>query len=773
MKTPARTFAESRWSIPAIAVLYLLLAVLLIAVIGFRTKPDIEILLTRWFARFLWADFLLILIGVALCRSDIAAAFRELFAGPPHRLTTPHPGPLPANIPPPLAGGGKGEGARENGMNHPLLSPPLAGWEGGGGKGERSSRRSLLHRPGVYLLAILIVGLLLVTLAAPQVHRIYYDEDIYANMGQNIAFTGQTGMANYGTFEYGEYFVNWLLYNKDPSGWPFLIGLVFQLFGTDETYAFILNNLLYAGGILIVFFIVRTMAGGWFAGLSAALIYALIPHNLVWAGTISAENPAAVVGGLAVLCTLVWLRSRAPRHLFLAVAVLPFAGAMRPESSLIWLWAAAAAAMNLFSAAPLRIPTPHPDPLPQGEREIEGRHPHEERGRERGLPYGERDIGWDLHSPPLAGGDEGEGETDAGGALRPNPFTTRVFWALGLVSFAFAIPLVWHFHAMSGQSWGAEGAKFATAFFLKNLATNGLYYLNNAEFPVLFTLLALIGLAAGKGTAVRMDEKPGWLPRLMILLWFLQFWGIFLFFYAGSYKYGADVRFALVSFMPIAVLGGIGAEVLRRWGAAALRTAGRQEQEAGGQDGSSTARNCRRSEDPAVGRIGGEEAGAGVGSPPAGSTQSETERASAPGRLSVAAVLVLVLIFSWLKFLPLVRLVGQEAWGARYDHVHAREFIKKIPNRSIVLTHIPTMFLLWGQNAIQTYAGVNNPDIIQDLMKRYGGHVYFHQSYWCNTLNDANRQVCDGIRQRYNLEPVATAREQTNEYGLYLMAFKK
>ena len=107
---------------------------------------------------------------------------------------------------------------------------------------------------------------------------------------------------------------------------------------------------------------------------------------------------------------------------------------------------------------------------------------------------------------------------------------------------------------------------------------------------------------------------------------------------------------------------------------------------------------------------------------------------TAPGRLSVAAVLILVLIVSWLKFLPLIRLVGQEAWGARYDHAYAREFIKKIPNRAIVLTHIPTMFLLWGQNAIQTYAGINNPDIIRDLMNRYGGHVYFHQSYWCNTI---------------------------------------
>ena len=196
-----------------------------------------------------------------------------------------------------------------------------------------------------------------------------------------------------------------------------------------------------------------------------------------------------------------------------------------------------------------------------------------------------------------------------------------------------------------------------------------------------------------------------------------MFWGVFLFFYAGSYKYGADVRFALVCFMPIAVLAGTGGGVIKNW--------------------------LDRTSSPAV------------------SISS-----------SISALLILVLVISWLKFVPLIRTEGQEAWGARHDHHYALEFIKKIPKRAIVLTHVPTMFLLWGQNAIQAYAGLNHPDIIRDLMTRYRGDVYFHQSYWCNALNDANRTICDGIRQHYNLEPVAVVREQTHEYGLYRMTFK-
>jgi hypothetical protein len=343
---------------------------------------------------------------------------------------------------------------------------------------------------------------------------------------------------------------------------------------------------------------------------------------------------------------------------------------MRPESALIALLIFAATAVNLFADFPYPVAA-SPDPV------------------------------------------------QSSGTCFRHPFATRVFWTMGLIAFALVIPLIFHFYAMSGQTWGAEGAKFGTSFFSKNVAINGPYFFNNKEFPILFMLFALIGLAAWKvqkeqnGGLGREKRRVDFRSVLLMLLWFLLFWGIFLFFYAGSYKYGADVRFALVCFMPLAVLAGIGGEALRGW-----------------------LEECSSS------------------------------------RLPVTAMLVLLLLISWLKFVPLIRTEGQEAWGARYDHKYAREFIRKIPNRSIILTHIPTMFLLWGQNAIQAYAGINNPEIIKELMVRYNGHVYFHKSYWCNTLNDANRSICNGIALKYNLEPVAVAHEQSHEYGLYRIKFK-
>ena len=750
MKTRARRFLESRSFLILTGLLYLALAGVLVYVIGARPKPEIGTLLSKLVPKVLWVNFLLIAFGVVLCRHDIAGAFRDLFkigGRSPYFPTSA------------LGRANAGNSASPEAVN----------------RGNRGSVPlfSLLFTPGVRLLLIVIVGALLVTLVAPQIHRIYYDEDIYANMGQNIAYTGQAGMANYGTFEYGEYFVNWLLYNKDPAGWPFLMSLVFQLFGTDETLAFYLNNLLFAGGILIVFFITRMIVGGSpLPALLAALVYALIPHNLIWANTISAENAAAVFGGLVVLCALAWLRTRETRRLFLLASLLPLACAMRPESSLIALWVFAAAAINLFADGghPVAV---SPDPA--------------------------------RHS----------------GARFRHPLATRGFWAMGPIAFALILPLVWHFYAMSGESWGAEGAKFATSFFIGNIKVNGFYFFSNNEFPVLFTLLALIGPAAWKGwrgpggleapkgsrgtegleepsaprakngllSADEMGvQEERWGPEgrqgqeglqgieeprvqeerrvdvrsiLLMLLWFLLFWGIFLFFYAGSYKYGADVRFALVCFMPLAILAGLGGGVLCGWTRGLCQAVLSQP---GQERTGKTGEGAPAAETGKSNRTGktGEGAPFGRGICFVGGN-----------RLPVAGLLVMLLLISWLKFVPLIRLVGQEAWGARYDHSNAREFIREIPNRSVVLTHIPTMFLLWGQSAIQTFAGINNPDLIRDLMHRYSGHVYFHKNYWCNTVNDANRSICEGIAQKYDLEPVVVAREQSYEYGLYRMTFKR
>lgn len=474
--------------------------------------------------------------------------------------------------------------------------------------------------------------------AVPATHRIYYDEDIYINTAQTLAYANRSGFCNYGTFENGKYQPHWIAYNKQPAGWPFLISLVFRFMGTREMYAFFLNIFVFCGSIIMVYLITRKMTADGMMAFVAALVYAVMPHNLIWANTAAAEHAAAFFTGLTILLAVIFLTGGKDRHLFLLSVCLPFAAQMRPESILIY---------------PLIL------------------------------------LCFVIISP---------------GILRQ-----RKIWIFAVLAAVFILPHLLHLYTVSGQKWGADHSKFSMLYFGRNFSDNGLYFLNHRYFPTALTVLAAIGLL-GSSHLLKF--------RILTATWFIFFWGVFIFFYAGSYGYGADDRFALLAFMPLAVLAGLGSGRLRDKAVFLTR------------------------------RIG-----------------------ILPGiRLQpVYLVILAVIILEFVYFLPFVRQTGEEAWASRHDHLFAEKFIRNIPQDAIVLTHNPTMFLNWGQGAIQAYTGIAHPDHIRRLLEKTNGHVYFHHDYWCNTDSKAPQRLCRAISEKYELIEVGRARERDYTYGLFQM----
>jgi hypothetical protein len=553
---------------------YLFLAGLTLYVIDYCPKDDIEKFLMLFVPWALLLNALLILVGLVICRQEIGSFFKNIF----------------------------------------------------GSIGEKR------YYQGILLAALVIFAFVMASFVAPRSHRIYFDEDIYANIGQNIALAGKAGLCDYGEFVHGEYKTNWLSPNKEPNGWPFLISLVFQIFGTNELYAFLLSNLLLAGGVGLVFLITREITGAYFPSIMAAFIFAIIPHNLIWANTVAAEPAAAFFTLLSMLCLAIYLKTNQSRHLYLLAVVLPFSCQMRLESLLI--------VPLVFLALVL---------------------------------------------------------------IRKENLFKKQLWGWAIIPAVFLTPQIIHLFAVSNQTWGADGAKFSGEFFRNNIMVNGPYYLNNEFFPALVTLLAAAGLFLSK-------YSGKW--RAVVIFWFIAFWGIFLFFYAGSYRYGADVRFAVLSFAPLAILAGMGA----------------------------------------------------------GWIKNKLERPFP--RRDVVIIMILVIVLAWIKFLPLIRLTGQEAWAARADHALTREFVKKIPEKSIVLTHIPTMLLLWQQSAINITAA-KDEGLMRSLINTYDGNVYFHYNYWCETSSDEQSKICRQIKQKFDLEEIIADRSMGRLYGLYRIRIKE
>jgi len=490
----------------------------------------------------------------------------------------------------------------------------------------RNQLKGISSKQWYLLSAVIVLGIIMAAFVAPRTHRLFYDENIYLNIGQTMAAQKKAAMCAEGYNRYGEYYCAQLEHNKQPYAFPHLISIVYRVFGPSETAGFVFNNLIFGLSILGAFIIGFLLFDHFVAGIYSALIYCLIPENIIWANTTAVEPSAALFSGLIVVAGLIYLKERGAKAFFLLSVLLPYSMQFRTESVLV-------------------------------------------------LPV----VGLLVFLY----------ERDA--------FKDRNMYVLLALSFALLVPHAVQLYAVRGESWGSAGPRMSFAYFLDNLRVNSWFYFENARFPLIYSLLVGVGLFL-KGNARK---------KLVLLTWLFLFWGVFLFFYAGSYKFGQDVRFSLVSYMPLSLLAGFGIFRLERL------------------------------------------------LEPKGLTKTF--------RIGVVAAICL----SFTSFLPHVRAIGEEGCQARADHHYAREMAKLLPDDSMILTHNPNMFLLWGKNAAQASIATHNESLIEHFFERYAGGVYFHYNYWCNTDDPREREFCENILDRYDHATVAEYAERGYTFVLY------
>jgi 4-amino-4-deoxy-L-arabinose transferase-like glycosyltransferase len=461
---------------------------------------------------------------------------------------------------------------------------------------------------------------------APRTHRIYYDENIYMHIGQAIADTHKAEMVNFGVVENGRLVSEQGEYNKQPNAYPFLLSLVYRVTGPSENLTFLFNNVVFALTTLVLFGLGTILGGRAAPGLCAAAAFAVVPQNILWANTTSAEPANTFFLAFTVFIFLVFLRSGKPRLFFLAVVAACFTAQFRLESLLI------------FPLLGIMVFIDGPRPLPKA----------------------------------------------------------GFFYAVPLVG-ALLFAHVFHIFSFQGHPWGADHQDKLSIFYVRsNLRTNGLFFILNKDFPALLTAFAAVALATRKF----LKEK------LVLLFWFVLFWGVFLFFYAGSYYYGADIRFSLMAFPPLCLLAGLGLAAADALVRKALKVP-----------------------------------------------------------VPVAAV---VIAAAFAMFYPKAHAVGEEAWAARADHLYARTMADALPPRSIVFTHNPNMFLFWGRSAAQAsiLAGQDERGLA-GLKARFPGGVFFHYNFWCNVDDPLQQSFCRKILEKFPHTEVTRFAERTYVYTLY------
>jgi hypothetical protein len=287
--------------------------------------------------------------------------------------------------------------------------------------------------------------------------------------------------------------------------------------------------------------------------------------------------------------------------------------------------------------------------------------------------------------------------------LAPHEFLTRRLWLGAAGGAVVSSVALLHILAVSNEGWGTTGPQLSWQHAVANVSTNFFFFFRDERFSALCGAAAVVGLL----TPGRLRE------RLTLFGYFLAFWLVFLFFYAGSYNYGADVRYSLMTFVPIAILAAAGLWRL------------------------------------------------------ADHTRWLTRGTWTDGLAFAAIVAILLAQFLW--YLPLVRETGEEAWAARSDVKYAREFVARLPPNSVVLTHNPSMFHMWNVSAAQMSVTRGDPHAIERLQSRFAGGVYLHWNYWCNVPDPVQNSFCKAGLHEYAHELVESRRERNFEYALYHM----
>ena len=486
----------------------------------------------------------------------------------------------------------------------------------------------------IFLLIIFLLGFVLRMFVAPHTHRVFFDEDIYLDIGKQILTEGKGCLCNYGDRKgcYDCVLMKW------PNGYPFTLTVAYMFFGISEDVAFNLTVLLGSLSIILIFLIGYLLTKKEEIGLFSALLFALIPVHIMWSGTTASEPVFVFYTLLAVFALSLALQSNTWKSNLFAMSSLAFTCQIKAESGIVL---ALTVVFMLLLDKKLRI------------------------------------------------------------RINNHKFLTSLIILLVLIT-----PYIVHMiHSARTDPWGAKGKKFGLEFAKKNIPTNAWFWImgyETIEHPILFTIFAIIGLIF---TIVTQRKVA-----LVLGFWFLMFFFVYAFFYAGSVRYGTDVRYSLSGYPPLILLAGFGLYFLYQALGKATKMYG-----------------------------------------------------------LMFLVLFAIILISFYFYLPSVSTPAEEimeANQARTYHDFVVREASKFDKDCYILTHTPSIFLIMDLGSLQTWYGQNSVKM-RELFEKTDC-VIFDDNYWCN-LEPYKSSVCKHMFDAYELTLLSLAEvdEGRHIYALY------
>lgn len=194
---------------------------------------------------------------------------------------------------------------------------------------------SISRKETIVLFSIFVVGFVLRAVVAPRTHRLFYDEDIYLNIAQNIQSSNQALMCNNGSIRFGKLECSLTELNKDPNGWPFALSLALNFFKSPEIAGTWVSILMSSFTIFLVFLIGRELFFSTIA-LWGAGIYALMPAPIQWAPSVEPSTFFTFLICSLILLQIKKIKTQNPRFSYLIYPLLFFTFQAKPEALLVF-----------------------------------------------------------------------------------------------------------------------------------------------------------------------------------------------------------------------------------------------------------------------------------------------------------------------------------------------------------------------------------------------------------------------------------------------------
>jgi len=279
------------------------------------------------------------------------------------------------------------------------------------------------------------------------------------------------------------------------------------------------------------------------------------------------------------------------------------------------------------------------------------------------------------------------------------------FWVPWLILFMLITPHAIQLYMNKEGDWGApSGKKFGLEYATTNFNDNLGFWFNNEMHPVLFTIFTLVGIFYLSKTNKKI--------LFFNAIWFLLFFTIFMFFYAGGVKNGGiGTRFVNIYCVPIIILGGYGLYEFR------LLT-------------------------------------------------------KITNKKIISLILVSLILISFYFFIPFIQTPDKQAEYARDMHNFVMLNMDKIDNSCYVLTHNPSIFLVAGKNSLQTWFGQNKK--VMDKIFSETDCVLWLEGAWC-LFEPHKSGVCKNMHDNYNLTVFARYVREENPEQVFTIynVFKK